>query len=73
MGGMRNAYKTLIGKPERKRPFARPMRRWDDDDDDNNRVVLREMVWEAVGWIHLAHYRGQWRVLVNAEMNLRVP
>jgi hypothetical protein len=31
MGEMRNAYNTLVGKPERKRPLGRPLRRWDDN------------------------------------------
>jgi len=26
MGKMKNAYKVLVGKPERKRPFGRPRR-----------------------------------------------
>jgi hypothetical protein len=28
MGGMRNAYKILLGKPEGKRPLGRPRSRW---------------------------------------------
>jgi hypothetical protein len=31
MGGMKNASKVLIGKPEEKRPFGRPRRRWEYD------------------------------------------
>jgi hypothetical protein len=26
---------------------------------------LREIVWSATDWIHLAQNRGHWRVLVN--------
>jgi hypothetical protein len=33
---------------------------------------LREIVWEGVDWMHLAHDRDQWRTLVNKVMNLRV-
>jgi hypothetical protein len=33
-----NIYKVLIGKPERKRPFGRPRRRW----EDGIRMDLRE-------------------------------
>jgi hypothetical protein len=29
MGEMRNAYKILIGKSERKRPLGRPRLRWE--------------------------------------------
>jgi hypothetical protein len=25
-----NVYKVLVGKPEEKRPFVRPRRRWED-------------------------------------------
>jgi hypothetical protein len=28
MGGMRNAYKISINKPERKRPLGRPRHKW---------------------------------------------
>jgi hypothetical protein len=28
-GDMRNVYKILVGKPERKRPFGTPRRRWE--------------------------------------------
>jgi len=31
MGEMRNAYKTLVRKPELKRPLGRPRRRWEDN------------------------------------------
>jgi len=35
---MRNAYCTLVRKPERKRPLGRPRRRW----EDNIRTILGE-------------------------------
>jgi hypothetical protein len=44
MGEIRNAYKILVGKPERKRPLGRPIHRW----DNNMRMYLREIVWEGV-------------------------
>jgi hypothetical protein len=31
MGERRNAYKLLVGKPEVRRPLARPRRRWLDN------------------------------------------
>jgi hypothetical protein len=31
MGGTRNAYKILVGRPEGKRQFGRPGRRWEND------------------------------------------
>jgi hypothetical protein len=53
MGEIRNAYKSLVGRPEGKRPLGRPRRRW----KDNNRISLGEIVWEGVDWIHLAQDR----------------
>jgi hypothetical protein len=35
----RNAYRTLVGKPEGKRPLGRPRRRWVDD----IKIYLREI------------------------------
>jgi len=35
-------------------------------------MVLREIRWEGVDWIHLAHDRDQWKILVNAVMNFWV-
>jgi hypothetical protein len=34
---------------------------------------LREIGWDGGDWIDLAQNRDQWRVLVKAVMNLRVP
>jgi hypothetical protein len=39
MGKNRNAYRLLVGKPERKRPLERPRRRW----VDNIRMDLGEV------------------------------
>jgi hypothetical protein len=33
---------------------------------------LREIEWEDVDWIHLAHKRDWWLALVNMKMNLQV-
>jgi len=49
MGGPRNVYKILVGKPERTK------HRW----EENIRIDLREMGWSGVDWIHLAHVRDQ--------------
>jgi hypothetical protein len=37
------------------------------------KMDLREEEWDRMDWIDLAHDRGQWRVVVNTAMNLRVP
>jgi hypothetical protein len=34
---------------------------------------FREIGWDRMDWIELAHDRDKWKVLVNAVMNLRVP
>jgi hypothetical protein len=40
MGGMRSICKTLVGKPEGKRPLGRPRSRW----EDNIRTYIREII-----------------------------
>jgi hypothetical protein len=50
------------------RPLGRPRRKWEDI-----RMDLRKIVLETMDWIHLAQVKGQWRVLVNTVVNLRVP
>jgi hypothetical protein len=67
--GEKNAYRTLVGKPEGKRPLERPRRGW----EDNIKMGLREIGWSGMYWIDLAQDRDQWRILVNTVMNLRVP
>jgi hypothetical protein len=39
----------------------------------NIKMDLREIGWPGMDWINLAQDRDQWRALVNAVMNLRVP
>jgi hypothetical protein len=69
MGEKMNAYRILVGKPERKRSLGRPRRRW----VDNIEMDLREIGRDGRDWIELAQDRDQWRALVNMVMNLRVP
>jgi hypothetical protein len=40
---------------------------------DNIKIDLREIGWDDGDWIDLALDRDQWRALVRAGMNLRVP
>jgi hypothetical protein len=44
MGEMRNAYNTLVGKSDGKRPLERPRRRW----EDNIKMYGKEIGWEGV-------------------------
>jgi hypothetical protein len=69
MGEKRNAYRILVGNPKGKRPLGRPRRRW----VDNIKMNLRDIGWDGTDWTDLAQDRDQWKVLVNALMNLRVP
>jgi hypothetical protein len=69
MGETRIAYRILVRKLGERRPLGRPRRRW----LDNIKMDLREIVWDGMDGIKLAHDRDQWRALVNTVMNLRVP
>jgi hypothetical protein len=66
MGEKRNAYRLLVGKPERKRQLGRPRYRW-------IRMDLGEVGWGDVDWIGLAQDRNRWGALVNSVLNLPVP
>jgi hypothetical protein len=68
-GEQRNAYRILVGKPEGNRPLVRQRRRW----LNNIKMDLRDIGWDDMDWIDLAQDRDQWKDLVNAVMNLRVP
>jgi hypothetical protein len=68
-GVKRNAYRFLVGKPERRRLLGRPRHRW----LDNIRMDLVEVGWVDIDWTGLAQDRDRWRALVNSVLNLRVP
>jgi hypothetical protein len=65
----RSAYRILVERPEGKRPYGRPRRRW----DDNVMMDLREIGIVGAKWIRLAQDRVRWRVSVITVMNLRAP
>jgi hypothetical protein len=46
-GEKRNAYRLLMGKPERRRPLARPRCNW----LDNIKVEVVEVGWGDVVWL----------------------
>jgi hypothetical protein len=51
MGEGRGAYRILVGRPEGRRPFGRPRRRW----EDNIKMDLQEVGWGA--WTGLIRLR----------------
>jgi hypothetical protein len=69
MGEGRGVYRVLVGRPEGKRPLARPRRRW----EDNIKMNFREIGIDGANWIQLAQDRVQWQAYVNTVMNLRIP
>jgi len=69
MGERRGVCRVFVGKPEGKRPLARPRRRW----ENNNKMDLQELGCGGMDWIGLAQDRDRWRALVNAVMNLQIP
>jgi hypothetical protein len=66
-GEKRNAYRTLVGKPEGKN-------HWEDQDVGGWTISkwISER-WDGADWTDMAQHRDQWRALVNAVLNLRVP
>jgi hypothetical protein len=50
MGDKMNAYRTLVGKPEGKRPLERTRHRW----VDNIKTDLRQIGGEGMDWIDVA-------------------
>jgi hypothetical protein len=64
MGKMRSEYKTLVGKPEGKRPCIRHRQRW----EDNIRMDLKKL-----GWKGLAQDRDQWWTPMKTVMYLQIP
>jgi hypothetical protein len=69
MGERRDSYRSLVGKPEGKKPIGRPKRKW----VDNIRMDLEEVRWSDADWIGLAQDRSRWRGIADAVMNLQVP
>jgi hypothetical protein len=49
MEKMRNGYKILVGKLERKRSLGSPKRTW----EKNIKMDMKEIGYEDTGWIYL--------------------
>ena len=65
----RGVHRVLVGKPEWKRPFGRPRRRW----EDNIKMDLQEVGRGCGDWMKLAQDRDRLRALVSTVVNFRVP
>jgi hypothetical protein len=55
----RNVYRSLVGKPEGKRPLGRARSKW----VNNIKMDLGEVGWGDVDWIGLAQDGDRWKVL----------
>jgi len=69
MGEDRGVHRVLVGKPEEKRPFGRPRRRW----EDNIKMDLQEVGGGRGDWMELAQDRDRWQALVSTVRDFRVP
>jgi hypothetical protein len=67
MGKSRGVNRSLVGKPEGKRPLGRP-RAWVED---NIKMDLQGVGCEGMDWIDLAQDRDRWWALRNVVVNLR--
>jgi hypothetical protein len=61
MGGRRNAYRVLMGRPAGKKPHGRPWRSW----DDNIKIDLQEVgcgEWTGLIWLRIKRGGGFLRI-----------
>jgi hypothetical protein len=49
MGNRSGAYTVLEGRPDGKRPFGRPRRRW----ENHIKMYLQEVGWGSMDWLWL--------------------
>jgi hypothetical protein len=57
MGEGRNVYRVLVGKPEGKRPFEKPRRRWKDGIKTDLTETLWG-VWSGFTWLRVGTVGG---------------
>ena len=50
------AYRAFIEKPIEKKLLGRPWGRWNDD----IKMTTKEIGWDSVNWINLAHSTDTW-------------
>lgn len=58
----RNAYKTSLGKAERKKSLGRPWHKW-----EHIKVNLRKIWFENVDWNHLAQTGTSVRSCIHSD------
>ena len=63
----RDAYRNLMGKPERTSPLGRPMH----GREGNTKMDLLEEGWGDIDWIALAQDRDNGRAVLNEVMKFR--
>jgi hypothetical protein len=69
MGEDRGVHRVLVGRPEGKKPFGRPRRRW----EDNIKMDIQEIGGGRGDWMELAQDRDSCRALVGTVRDFRVP
>jgi hypothetical protein len=69
VGERRNAFRVLVGKPGRKRPFERHRRSW----KDKIKINIQEMGCWGVNWIDVFQDRCNCQADASAVMGLRLP
>ena len=69
IGNRRVSCRVLVGRHVGKRPIGRSKGSW----EDNIKMDLQGVACGSMDWFDLAYDRDWWQVLVNAELNVRVP
>jgi len=64
----RGSYGVLVGKPQ-----GVPIGRLDVNGGYTAEVHIKEIEWQSLSGIYVAHDRGQWRALLNTVINLGLP
>ncbi|KAJ4431289.1 hypothetical protein ANN_19886 [Periplaneta americana] len=83
MDESRNAYRVLVGRPEKKRPLGRPRRRWEDNikmdlrevgyDDKNGLILLRIVTDGGLISIKDGKNKMEGYVMCSKEQQVDVP
>jgi hypothetical protein len=65
---MRNAYRIVLGKPERKRVLWTSRHEW----EDNIKVFVKVIICESMYWVCLAQDRVNCSALVSKVLKYRI-